>query len=302
MARFINPFTDIGFKRIFGQEISKPVLIAFLNALLDGERRIADVQYLDKEQPAESVDDRSLIYDVYCKLDNGEHIIVEMQNKSQAFFKNRSVYYISRSISRQGDPGKDWHYDVKAVYIIALLNFHRDDISREFRTDVALMDMRHKTLFSDKMRLIFLQLPYFTKELGECETLFEKLIYVLKHMDVLQRMPWLAQDAVFQKLASIADVASLNKKERIAYDENLRKYRDTIVVMEGQYQEGMEKGLAKGRAEGHAEGRAEGRAEGHAEGRAEALTENARRMKAKGFSAEDIAEITGLSVDDVAQL
>ena len=282
MAKFINPFTDIGFKRIFGQEISKPVLIAFLNALLDGERRIVDLQYLDKEQPGESIDDRSLIYDVYCNLDNGDHIIVEMQNKGQAFFKNRSVYYISRSISRQGDPGPEWQYDVKAVYIIALLNFRRDDISREFRTDVALMDMKHKTLFSDKMRLVYLQLPYFTKELEECETLFEKLIYVLKHMDVLQRMPWLAQDAVFQKLASIADVTSLSKKERTAYDENLRKYRDTLAVLEGQFQEGE----AKGRAEGE-------------HNKAQDM---ARRMKSKGYSVADIAEITDLSVGEIETL
>jgi predicted transposase/invertase (TIGR01784 family) len=286
MAKFINPFTDIGFKRIFGQEISKPVLIAFLNALLDGERKIVDLQYLDKEQPGETIDNRSLIYDVYCKLDNDDYIIVEMQNKSQPFFKNRSIYYISRSISRQGEPGNDWVYDVKAVYIIALLNFHRDDISKEFRTDVALMDMKHKTLFSDKMRLVYLQLPYFTKELDECETLFEKLIYVLKHMDVLQRMPWLAQDAVFQKLASIADVASLTQQERIAYDENLRIYRDNIAVYEGQYLEGLEKGEAKGRAEG----------------RVEALMENARRMKADGMATDLIAKYTGLSVNEIEQL
>lgn len=282
MAKFINPFTDVGFKRIFGQEISKPVLIAFLNALLDGERKIVDLQYLDKEQPGETIDNRSLIYDVYCKLESGERIIVEMQNKSQPFFKNRSIYYISRSISRQGDPGKEWVYDVKAVYIIALLNFRRDDISEEFRTDVALMDMKHKTLFSDKMRLIYLQLPYFTKELDDCETLLEKLIYVLKHMDVLQRMPWLAQDAVFQKLASIADVASLSKDERIAYDENLRIYRDNIAVYEGQYLEGLEKGEARGRAE--------------------ALTENARRMKADGMASALIAKYTGLSVDEIESL
>lgn len=286
MAKFINPFTDIGFKRIFGQEISKPVLIAFLNALLDGERKIVDLQYLDKEQPGETIDNRSLIYDVYCKLDNDDYIIVEMQNKSQPFFKNRSIYYISRSISRQGEPGNDWVYDVKAVYIIALLNFHRDDISKEFRTDVALMDMKHKTLFSDKMRLIYLQLPYFTKELDACETLFEKLIYVLKHMDVLQRMPWLAQDAVFQKLASIADVASLTKQERIAYDENLRIYRDNIAVFEGQYLEGLEKGMEKGEAKG----------------RAEALMENARRMKADGMASALIAKYTGLSVDEIESL
>lgn len=286
MAKFINPFTDIGFKRIFGQEISKPVLIAFLNALLDGERKIVDLQYLDKEQHGETIDNRSLIYDVYCKLDNGEYIIVEMQNKSQPFFKNRSIYYISRSISRQGEPGNDWVYDIKAVYIIALLNFHRDDISKEFRTDVALMDMKHKTLFSDKMRLIYLQLPYFTKELDECETLFEKLIYVLKHMDVLKRMPWLAQDAVFQKLASIADVASLTQQERIAYDENLRIYRDNIAVFEGQYLEGLEKGLEKGEAKG----------------RAEAMMENARRMKADGMASALIAKYTGLSVNEIEQL
>ena len=286
MAKFINPFTDIGFKRIFGQEISKPVLIAFLNALLDGERKIVDLQYLDKEQHGETIDNRSLIYDVYCKLDNGEYIIVEMQNKSQPFFKNRSIYYISRSISRQGEPGNDWVYDIKAVYIIALLNFHRDDISKEFRTDVALMDMKHKTLFSDKMRLIYLQLPYFTKELDECETLFEKLIYVLKHMDVLKRMPWLAQDAVFQKLASIADVASLTQQERIAYDENLRIYRDNIAVFEGQYLEGLEKGLEKGEAKG----------------RAEAMMENARRMKTDGMASALIAKYTGLSVNEIEQL
>ena len=286
MAKFINPFTDIGFKRIFGQEISKPVLIAFLNALLDGERKIVDLQYLDKEQPGETIDNRSLIYDVYCKLDNDDYIIVEMQNKSQPFFKNRSIYYISRSISRQGEPGNDWVYDVKAVYIIALLNFHRDDISKEFRTDVALMDMKHKTLFSDKMRLVYLQLPYFTKELDECQTLFEKLIYVLKHMDVLKRMPWLAQDAVFQKLASIADVASLTQQERIAYDENLRIYRDNIAVFEGQYLEGLEKGLEKGEAKG----------------RAEAMMENARRMKADGMASALIAKYTGLSVNEIEQL
>ena len=286
MGKFINPFTDVGFKRIFGQEISKPVLIAFLNALLAEERSIVDVQFLDKEQPGDSADDRSLIYDVYCELENGDHIIVEMQNKSQPYFKNRSVYYVARSISRQGEPGPEWRYDVKAVYLIALLNFKREDISKEFRTDVALMDMKRKTLFSDKVRMVYLQLPFFTKELDECETMFEKLIFVLKHMDVLQRMPWLAQDAVFQKLASIADVASLSKQERLAYDENLRKYRDTIAVMEGQYLEGMEKGEVKGRAEG----------------RAEANCDNARRMKAKGFSASDIAEITGLTTEEIAKL
>ena len=101
-------------------------------------------------------------------------------------------------------------------------------------------------------------------------------------MDVLKRMPWMAQEAVFQKLASIADVASLNKQERQAYDENLRKYRDTVAVMESQY--------IKGVADGHAKGRAEGRAE------------TARNMKAGGMSVADIARYTGLAEEDILAL
>ena len=301
MSKFINPFTDVGFKRIFGQEVSKPVLLAFLNSLLEDELHIVDLQYLDKEQPGESVDDRSLIYDVYCELDSGEHIIVEMQNRSQPFFKNRSIYYISRSISRQGEPGPKWHYDVKAVYMISLLNFRREDISHEFRTDVALMDMRHKTLFSDRMRMVFLQLPYFTKEVDECETVFDKMIYTLKHMDVLQRLPWPAQDAVFQKLSSIADVASLSKEDRRKYDANLKAYRDTIAVMEGQYLEGEQKGIEKGLAKGLAEGEAKGR-EKERKKNDEERRESARSMKEDGMSAALIAKYTGLSEKEISEL
>ena len=105
MAKFINPFTDIGFKRIFGQEISKPLIIDFLNSLLLGEKCITNITFLDKEQPALFEDDRSLIYDIYCETDKKENIIVEMQNKSQPYFKNRSIYYVSEAIARQGEKG-----------------------------------------------------------------------------------------------------------------------------------------------------------------------------------------------------
>ena len=104
-------------------------------------------------------------------------------------------------------------------------------------------------------------------------------------MDVLQRMPWLAQDAEFQKLSRLADeaIAALAKHERnLAYEENLRKYRDTIAVMEGQYLEGLEKGIEKGKAEER--------------------IENARKMKADGMAVELIAKYTGLTFEEIASL
>ena len=105
MAKYINPFCDMGFKRIFGQEMSKPLIIDFLNSLLKGEKEIVSLEFLDKEQPSVCDQDRSLIYDIYCKTSDGERIIVEMQNKPQPYFKKRSIYYVSEAIARQGQRG-----------------------------------------------------------------------------------------------------------------------------------------------------------------------------------------------------
>ena len=92
MSRFINPFTDVGFKRIFGQEINKDLLIDFLNALLDGERQVKDIHFLDKELLPIYEKDRGLIYDVYCTDEKGEQFIVEMQNKEHANFRERTLF------------------------------------------------------------------------------------------------------------------------------------------------------------------------------------------------------------------
>ena len=286
MANYINPFTDIGFKRIFGQELSKPLLIDFLNNLLIGEKRIVDLTFLDKEQPPVFVDDRSLIYDIYCELDDNEKIIVEMQNCEQSYFKRRSIYYVSEAIARQGEKGPDWQYDIKAVYLIAFLNFRRPDIGQEFRTDVMLMNRKSKEVFSDKLRLVYLQLPLFEKEVDECENDFDRWIYVLKNMETIKRLPWAAQDSVFQKLAEIADVSSLTKEERLHYDEALRKYRDTLCVLESAEQRGLKRGLTEGLAKGRAEGR----------------IEIARNMKADGITLERIQKYSGLSPEEIAKL
>ena len=290
MVKYINPFTDVGFKRIFGQELSKPLLLDFLNSLFEGEKHIVNLTFLDKEQPALFEEDRSLIYDIYCETDKGEHIIVEMQNKSQPFFKNRSIYYISESIARQGERGSSWKYEIDSVCLVAFLNFTPMDFKKQFRTDVVLAEKGSLEQFSDKLRMIFLQLPLFVKEADECESQVERWIYLLKNMETLSRLPWAAQSAVFKKLESIADVGAMTRDERLKYDVALKKYRDTISVFEGA------------RLEGHEQGLQEGRAEGRAEGQRDEKVENARKMKAHGLSLELIAEITGLTTDEVSNL
>ena len=302
MAKFINPFTDVGFKRIFGQEFSKPLLLDFLNSLLEGEKHIVNLTFLDKEQPALYDEDRSLIYDIYCETDEGEHIIVEMQNKSQPYFKSRSIYYISESIARQGERGSSWNYAIDSVYLIAFLNFIPLDFKQQFRTDVVLAEKNTVDQFSDKLRMIYLQLPLFKKEADECENQVERWIYLLKNMETLSRLPWAAQSAVFKKLESIADVGAMSRDERLKYDEALRKCRDTISVFEGVRMDGLMEGRMEGRKEGRMEGRMEGLMEGLMEGQRSEKMENARKMKTYGLALDMIAEITGLSIEEVRGL
>ena len=278
-----HPFTDVGFKRIFGQEINKDLLISFLNALLEGERRVEDIRFLDKEQLPEYRNDRGVIYDIYCTDDRGEQFIVEMQNREQANFRERAVYYLSRAIARQGERGADWRFAIKPVYGIFFMNFLMPGSSeRKLRTDVVLADRQGHGQFSDKLRFIFLELPSFTKEEGECETDFERWIYVLKHMETLHILPFKARNAVFKRLEQIVDIAALSKEDREKYDESIRIYRDTLAVMECErekgYAEGMEEGISIERIK------------------------NARSMKSLGLGADVISQVTGLSAAEVEAL
>ena len=282
MGKFVNPFTDIGFKRIFGQEVSKPLLLDFLNCLLKGERNITDLQFLDKEQPADYRDDRSLIYDIFCLTDTGEKIIVEMQNKEQPHFADRCLYYYSQAVSRQGERGADWDYQIDAVYLVAFVNFNMEGLANNFRTDVVLMNKQRGIPFSDKERFIFLQLPVFKKEADECRDDFERWIYVLKNMEILDRMPWAAKDSVFHKLAEIGEVSNMTKDERLKYDAALRHYRDTLNVMRSAEDKGRQQGLT------------EGRQQGLTEGRQQANIQTAKNLLAMGLSVDQIAKATGL--------
>ena len=290
MSKFINPFTDIGFKKIFGQSITKNLLIDFLNDLLKGERVINDITVLDKEQMPVYDGDRGLIYDIYCTTDTGEKIIVEMQNKYQDRFKERSLYYLSQAVVRQGERGARWQYDIKAVYGVFFMNFYLGTDRGRFRKDIILADKETHELFIDKMRFIFLELPSFTKEEEECANDFERWIYVLKNMETLKRMPFKAQKSVFDELEKIVDISALSKEDRMKYDESIKIYRDNLAIASGQrklgQKEGFEKGLEKGLKKG----------------KEETLRQIALNMKSMGIPSEQIMQATGLSLDEINSL
>ena len=276
MGRFINPFTDTGFKILFGQELSKPLLIDFLNNLLAGKDKVVDLKFLDKERQRIFKDDRGLIYDIYCDTDDGRKIIVEMQNKSQKYFIERSIYYTSQAVSRQGQKG-DWDYNFDAVYFVAFMNFKVESLT-EFRTDVQLLNIKTHKPVSEKVKLIYLQLPCFTKEENDCKTDFERWIYIFKNMEILERIPWAAKNSIFAKLGEIAEVANLSKLQRRQYDHDLKVYRDSVNILKYAKEEGIAVGA-----------------------KAQAI-ETARLMKQHGDDLNYIASVTHLPISEIENL
>ena len=107
-ARYINPLTDYGFKKIFGDE---EIMRAFLTDLLEPASPIKTINFLDKELGAETESERGVIYDLRCETEDGKRFIVEMQNRSQSHFSDRILFYLSRSFSLQEKKGAlNWNY------------------------------------------------------------------------------------------------------------------------------------------------------------------------------------------------
>ena len=297
MAKFINPFTDWGFKHIFGREISKGLLISFLNDLFAGEFRIADLKFNNNERQGLTKDGRGVVFDIFCTTDEGKNIIVEMQNRAQEHFIDRALYYTSRAIVEQGKKG-DWDYALMPVYTVCFMNFVDSGLpAGRFRTDIVLADRDTGRAMSDKVRMVYLMLPLFTKEEGDCENDFERWIFVLKNMSTLERMPFLAQNAVFKRLAEISDLTALSKEEQEKYDESIRIMRDTYATMSYARKEGHAEGLAEGMEKGIAEGKKQGLAEGRKQ-----LMSVASKLLRSGMSVEEVCRMTGLPREEIERV
>lgn len=302
--RYINPQTDFGFKRLFGSEFNKELLISFLNALFRGEQDVKDVTFLNSEQLGDRADARRAIFDVYCENNKGEKFIVEMQNVYQEFFKDRTIYYSTFPIREQAQRGNNWDFHLNAVYTIGLLNFNFADgldEAKHWHHEVKLMEVDTKKVFYDKLTYIYVEIPKFDKKEDELETMYDKWMFVLKNLSRLMSRPAALQERVFTRLFEQAEISRFNPQELKQYEDSVNAYRDIVnainTAIKDGFAEGKAKGLEEGRAEGRAEGIAEGRAEGIAKGIEQRNIEIAKNMLRKGLSAEDISEMTGLPVD-----
>ena len=288
--RYVNPYTDFGFKLLFGTAMNKELLISFLNSLLHGREVIKDVTYLNAEHLGTQEYDRKAVFDVYCENEQGEKFLVEMQKGEQQFFKDRSVFYSTFPIREQAKRGH-WDYELKAVYTIGILNFVFDDKDDEyFHHEVKLADLHTQEVFYDKLTFVYLEMPKFNKQENELVTMFDKWLFVLRNLATLLERPAALQERVFTRLFEAAEIAKFTKRELCEYEDSLKNFRDMYSV------------ITTAERKGEAKGRAEGLIEGRAEGELAEREKNARNLKELGVDTSIIAQATGLTIDEIDRI
>ena len=275
-GRYINPYTDYGFKLLFGTEPNKDITLELVNALLQGKEVIKSLTLLPTEQLGDTKDDRRSVFDVYCENEQGEKIIIEMQKADQQWFKDRSVYYSSFPIRQQGEKGQ-WRFGLKAVYTIGILDFVFDEDKEDweyYHHVVQLMDINKKKVFYDKLTYIYLEMPKFQKTEAELETMTDKWLYALKNLPRLLERPAALQERIFKKFFDVAEIDNLSKEEYAKYFESEKIYYDNDGAIRTA----------------------------EAKGRAEERMENARNLIANGASLELVTRSLNLTEEELRQL
>lgn len=281
LTRFIDPYSDFGFKFLFGKEPNKEFLIRFLNGIFNGSRIIVDIEYNNIEYKGPGKDYRKTVFDLYCTDHKGAKFIVEMQKAKAENFKDRSIFYTSNLIQEQGvGVTADWEYLLPEIYFIAIMNFKFDDShANQFIHDVRLVEVNTNQQFYHKLNYIFIEAPKFKKKEHELENPLEEWLFILNNLRKFNDIPLsLKERQEYKNVFKLAEVGNLTPEEMNEYQQSLKIQRDNYSALS----------YAK--------------KEGKIEGKHEQAIEMALKLKAKQYPANEIAELTGLTIQEILSL
>ncbi|MDQ2098427.1 MAG: Rpn family recombination-promoting nuclease/putative transposase [Tychonema bourrellyi B0820] len=284
---FINPKTDYAFKKIFASQDSKGILISFLNATIyDGNPTITDLEIIDPNLPPKIAGLKDSSLDVKAQLTDGTLIIIEMQVLNVESFGKRVLYNAAKTYASQLQKGQGYRM-LKPVIALTITDFemfeNSDRIISRFVYKETTTNIEY---FDNHIELVFVELPKFTKELSQIETLTDKWIYFMKYANMLTQVPQ-TMDVVpeIHQAFDIANQVNLNPGELEALErQELFIYDQQGIIIKA-----------------NREGREEGLEEGREEGREEAMQAVARQLLDR-LDDETISQTTGLSIEEIRNL
>jgi len=291
--KYIDPFSDFGFKWIFGTEENKNLLISFLNDLLDIDDKIIDLEYRNLEKLGLNIVDRKAVFDVFCTDEKNNNFIVELQRTKQEYFKDRSIYYTSFPIQEKSKRG-DWDYELKKIFFVGILEFNISENkgNDDYLTKVQLCNTKNNEVFYNKLTYYYLEMPKFKKKERELSNHLEYWLFMLNNMNDLTKIPQIFKDDKFLNQAfDVAEFLALSKEKQFSYQHDLKVRLDNKCTMD----------YAKktARKEGIKEGIEKGIKEGKMRGVEEEKIEIATKALKKGLDTQTIATITGLSFEQI---
>lgn len=241
-SRYLNLFSDRAFRRVFGTERDKAITLSFLNTVLNDKEQIVDFTFVSTAYIADNPADRGVVLDLQCQTSDGRRIVVELQKRPQAYFRERSLYYATWPIQSQGKRGR-WDYEICAVYVISILDFMVDpnSIDQRIVTRKMILDVDTNTPWTDKLVFISIEMPRFTKVLSECDSLLDKWFFVLRNLHRLMGKPPEFQEEIFAHLFEITDKTRFVVAVREKFERSEKEYE--------QMQNALDFAKAEGKAE-----------------------------------------------------
>ena len=278
LGTFVNPFTDFGFKKIFGSEESKPLLISFLNDLLPLKNKIISLEFKNIEKLGLLEEDRRAIFDIYCRDEKNQEFIVELQRAKQEHFQDRAAYYASFLIQDQAKKGK-WDFELTPIYFIGILDFSLASFSDDNYLHFGqITDIYSQKVMFKKLNFIYIEMAKFKKSESELSGHLEWWLYFLRELVTFDEVPTEFQGDIIENAFELAKLANMSYEDRHAYELSLKYYRDFINVIDTAKKESREEGKEEGKREA-----------------AKVLKENnvdlSLIMIATGLSAEEIEQL-----------
>ena len=306
LDKFLDPKNDFAFKRVFGSEKNKDILIQFLNDILDHQYvgEIKDITFLPTIQESAVAANKQSIVDVLCQDQHGVQYIVEMQVTATTGFERRAQYYAAKAYSGQLLKGEDYQ-KLHNVIFLAITNFTMFPDDPAIKSDHIILNSQTYAHKLKGLHFTFIELAKFTKKLEELTSIREKWYYYLKHAPETTEKAYekLAKNSpALQRAYDELEKASWSQEELYKYDQIIKQERDHASVGIAQFQKGEKKGIEKGLKKGRQEGKAEGLKEGKAEGKQQEKLEIAKQMLEDGEPIEKIKKWTGLSEQRIRSL